>query len=131
VRRAPGSGRAIWVGTLPRGGTLSIANGRAQFGTLSGRWPERAARVRVHAAELGGNGMVVYTGDPALRNRTGTAESPSARNGWNLTTWQWDPKRATSVQVLEQPSAAANRLTLRSGGTVNMLILEWDELPQQ
>jgi hypothetical protein len=62
----------------------------------------------------------------------GTSESPSARNGWNLTTWRWDDKRGGAIRVIEAPGPQNGwkRLAVRGEGKkVSVLILDWEELP--
>jgi hypothetical protein len=116
------SGRAIWTGRLGPDGVLLIDRGRPSSGALSGRIPARMSRVRVHAADLVDSGIVVYA------ERSGV-EAPSAANGWNLTTYRPDPKRARTVSVLEQPSAQNGyRLMVRAEGKpVTMVVIDWQE----
>jgi hypothetical protein len=128
----PASGRAIWTGTLAPGATLTFERGRASSGFLSGKWPQHPARISAHVADLSDAGIVVYTRDATQRPRVGTSESPSARNGWNVTSWRWDENRGGAVRVLEAPGPQNgwNRLTVRGNGRkVSMLVLEWEELP--
>ncbi|HYP05549.1 MAG TPA: Mov34/MPN/PAD-1 family protein [Bryobacteraceae bacterium] len=119
-------GRAIWTGMLPRGAVLAFDGRRPSSGALTGRMPDGPSRVRVYPGDLREAGIVVYTqGD---RERI---ESPSAANGWNLTTYKPDAKRARDVAVLETPSAANNwqRILVRSEQRpISILVVEWEEV---
>jgi len=131
--RAPKSGRAIWTGELRPGETLILDNGRVTRGVISGSLPQAPARIRANAAELGEGSMAIYTGDPAFRDRAGAFESPSARNGWNLTTYKWDPKRSRELSVLESPGVGNGwrKLAVRAvSRKLTMIVLDWEELPQ-
>jgi proteasome lid subunit RPN8/RPN11 len=122
------SGRAIWTGRLPKGGLLLFEGARPSVGSLHGPFPQNAARIRVHAADLGDAGIVVYDGG----EHHNTIESPSAANGWNLTTYNSDAKRSRSVTVLEYPSQNNDwkRLLIRSDDrTLSMLVIDWEEFP--
>jgi hypothetical protein len=129
-RRAPSSGRAIWTGELKPGVVLSIEGGKAAFGAISGRLPQGPAKVRAQAAELGEAAIVIYTGDESYRYRSGAFESPSAKNGWNLTTYRFDPKRAAAMAVIESPGPQNQWKTLRvraGGRKVTVIVLDWEE----
>lgn len=125
----PTSGRAIWTGSLPRGGVLLFDGRRPSAGAVTGRMPQRPSRFRVYSADLLDSGVVVYTNGPNERS-----EAPSAANGWNLTTYRPDTKRSRDIAVVESPGPANGwqRLMLRSEQrTISMLVLEWDELSVQ
>jgi hypothetical protein len=125
----PTSGRAIWTGSLPRGGVLLFDGHRPSAGAVTGRMPQRPSRFRVYSADLMDSGVVVYTNGSNERS-----EAPSAANGWNLTTYRPDTKRSRDIAVVESPGPANGwqRLMLRSEQrTISMLVLEWDELSGQ
>jgi hypothetical protein len=118
-------GRAIWTGTLPRGSVLLVDGRRPSAGVLTGRMPDGPSRMRVYSADLRESGIVVYTQSGKER-----IETPSAANGWNLTTYRPDNKRARDIAVLESPNAANNgqRIMVRSEQRpLSMLVLEWEE----
>jgi hypothetical protein len=104
---------------------LTFDGGRPSFGTITGRMPSGPARFVVHPAELGAGSIIIYSADQKYRSREDSFESPSARNGWNLTTYKWDPKRAGMLAVADRP-----RLSVRSiGRKVSVIVLDWEELP--
>jgi hypothetical protein len=83
--------------------------------------------MRVYSADLTDSGILVYTNGARER-----IESPSAANGWNLTTYRPDSKRARDITIIESPGPANGwrRLMVRSEQRkVSMLVVEWDELP--
>jgi proteasome lid subunit RPN8/RPN11 len=130
VSRKPASGRAIWTGRLPKGGLLLFDGLRPSVGTLNGPLPQKAAHFRVYAADLGDSGIVVFSG----ATRRDAVEPPSAANGWNLTSYNADPKRARSVSVLEYPGQQNGwkRLLVRSEDrTLSMLVIDWTEMPAE
>jgi hypothetical protein len=130
VARTPASGRAIWTGRLPKGGLLLVEGLRPSVGTLSGPLPQKTAHFKVYAADLGDSGIVVYSG----ATRRNAVESPSSANGWNLTTYNADPKRARSVTVLEYPGQQNGwkRLLVRSEDrNLSMLVIDWTEMPAE
>jgi hypothetical protein len=125
----PTSGRAIWTGSLPRGGVLLFDGRRPSAGAVTGRLPQRPSRIRVYSADLTDSGIVVYTSASNER-----IEPPSPANGWNLTTYRPDTKRSRDLTVIESPgpSNGWQRLMLRSEQrTLSMLVLDWDELPDR
>lgn len=124
--RFPSSGRSIWTGRLPKGGLLLLDGARPSVGTLSSPLPQGPATYRVYAADLGDAGIIVY----AEGKNGDTIESPSAANGWNLTTYNADIKRARSVKVLEYPGQQNGwkRLLLRSENRpVSMIVIDWKD----
>jgi len=127
VSRSPTSGRSIWTGRLPKGGLLLVDGARPSVGALSSPLPQSAATYKVYAADLGDAGIVVYS-----EGKNGdTIEPPSAANGWNLTTYNADIKRARSVKVLEYPGQQNGwrRLLLRSETRpVSMIVIDWKEI---
>ena len=131
--RAPSAGRAIWTGELRAGETLAFEDGHVSKGAITGRWPQRAARMRAAIGELGEGSLAIYSSDPAYRDRAGAFESPSARNGWNLTTYKWDPKISRDLQTIESPGDENQwrRLVVRAGSRkLTLIVLDWEELPQ-
>lgn len=124
----PASGRFIWTGHLRRGGLLYFDDKHASMGSTTGHLPGAPVRVHVFAGELQSNGIVLYTPDPGRRS----AEPPSARNGWNRTTYVWDPKRGSDMTVLEVPSSRNEwkQLVVRSENhPISIVIVDWEALP--
>ena len=82
--------------------------------------------MRIYPADLAESGIVVYTQESKQR-----VETPSAANGWNLTTYRPEAKRSRDITVMETPSTANNwqRLMIRSEQrAVSMLLIEWEEV---
>ncbi len=130
--RAPSAGRAIWTGELRGGETLVFEDGSVSKGAITGRWPQAPARIRAAVGELGEGSLAIYSSDPAYRERAGAFESPSARNGWNLTTYKWDPKISRELQTVEAPGAGNGwrKLVVRAGSKkLTLIVLDWEELP--
>jgi hypothetical protein len=105
---------------------LMIDRGRASIGALNGPVPAGPLRITAYPAELIDGGMEVYT-------RTATqpvSEPPSARNGWNVTVYRTDAKRAREIQVVEAPSEKNHwKLVLRSDArSVGIIVLDWQEI---
>lgn len=126
---APQSGRAIWTGSLPPGGHLLLEGRRISSGNISGRLPQRPARMTVYPADLGSSGVVVYTSDDKS-----AVEPPSAANGWNLTAYRKDLKRSRTLTVLERPGPQNGwrKLMVRAEDRpVTMLVIQWEELPAE
>jgi proteasome lid subunit RPN8/RPN11 len=125
----PASGRAIWTGRLSKGGLLLLDGRRPSAGSLSGRFPQQPARMKVHPADLEQSGIVIYTAAMPAH----AVEPPSAANGWNLTTYSADPKRSRAITVVESPGQQNGwkpRLLIRAEDkTVSMLVIDWEELP--
>jgi hypothetical protein len=126
VYSGPRSGRLIWTGALGRRGVVEIDGSRASVGTLSGSLPGGVPlTVRAWPAEFGSNGIVVFTSDAARHNRR---EPPNTGNGWNQTTFEWDPQRVVQLALVETPSAANDfrRLVLRyNGRKCPVIFIEW------
>jgi proteasome lid subunit RPN8/RPN11 len=126
----PRKGRAIWTGSLEPGGHLLISAQKASTGVLSGTLPRGAARMTVQPADLASSGVVVFRAQGAKS----AVEPPSASNGWNLTTYRLDPKRARALTVLEYPNPANGfkRLMLRAEDRpLTMVVIQWEELPAE
>ncbi len=119
-------GRAIWTGMLTKGSILLVDGRRPSTGALTGRMPSGPSRMRIYPADLAEAGIVVYTQDSKQR-----IETPSAANGWNLTTYRPDGRRSRDITVLETPGAANNwqRVMMRAEQRpVSMLVIEWEEI---
>ena len=92
------------------------------MGALNGHMPAKLSLARVHSADLVEAGIVVY-------GNSNLVEAPSASNGWNLTTYRADPKRANDLEILEHPSAQNNyRLMIRGQSRpVSVIVIDWQE----
>lgn len=119
------SGRIIWTGTLPRRGVVELDGKTVSVGSLAGTLPGAPVSLMVYPAEFSDHGLVVYITDASRHNKT---EPPSAGNGWNRITYEWDPERVRQLTVLEAPNASNkfNRLALRSDARrCTMILIDW------
>jgi len=118
-------GRLIWTGSLHKNAVLSITPAGASSGVLSGALPGVPVKISLQPAELVDGGIAVYSKDP---ERSGTAQPPSAWNGWKVVIHDWDPKRIAEVSLVEPPGPANNwkRLVLRNGNrNVSVFVVNW------
>lgn len=123
-------GMLIWTGLLSDGRTLSIQDGRASSGSLSGVLPGTPVRITAYPAELGGDGLMLVSGEERHRAQA-VVEEPGPQNSWNRTTFRYDPAAASSLVLVEAPTDANgwNRLTLRAnGGTVSVVAIRWERI---
>jgi len=122
---APSSGRMIWTGRLPKNGRLVIEGRQASAGALSGALPARAARVTAYPGDLTAEGITLFT--PEMKYIRPLTEAAGAQNGWNRTTYTWEPKRAAGIRVVEQPSPQNGyKLILESETSkLSILVMEW------
>ena len=123
----PSSGRLIWTGTLTKAGVLSIEDARSSLGALTGGLPRQPVRLRAYPAELSDRGITVYTSDP--KHSREVHEPASRQNGWNATTYKFDPGRATDLTILEAPSARNEwrKIVLRNDSKkMSMIVLDWE-----
>src|SRR5205085_8811559 len=99
----------------------------ASIGALNGALPGGPIKVSVHTAELLDGAIAIYTSDQNARQ---SAEAPSRRNGWNVTMYKWDPKRAHDVVVVETPGPSNDwkQLTLKSvNRTTSIIVIDWQQ----
>jgi hypothetical protein len=121
----PRSGRLIWTGDLRKNGLLALSSAGASQGVLNGRLPGFPIKVSVQPAELVGGGIAIFSSD---QKKAGVTEPPSARNGWNVVVYKWDPKRASEVSVIEPPGPSNRwkQLVLGAGNhNVSVLVVDW------
>jgi hypothetical protein len=121
----PRSGRLIWTGELRKNGLLALSPAGASLGVLNGRLPGFPVKVSVQPAELVDGGIAIFSSD---QTKSGTNEPPSARNGWNVVVYKWDPKRTSDVTIIEPPgpSNGWRQLVLRTGNrNVSVLVVDW------
>ena len=121
------SGRIIWTGRLDPGATLLITGRQATTGTVTGAVPAQPVRIGVYPAELGPQGFIAYSSH--ARHRGGAAEPAGAGNGWQPTTFAYDPKRARNVAVAQPPSASNGwqRILLRAGSQpITAILIDWE-----
>jgi proteasome lid subunit RPN8/RPN11 len=119
------SGRIIWTGKLAKNSRLVVERNRASSGALNGVLPEVAARVSAYPGDLTPSGITFFTADP--RYSPALTEKAGAENGWNPTTYTWDPRRASGITIVEQPgSQNGYKLVLQSGiPKLSVVMLEW------
>ena len=123
------TGRIIWTGKLAKNGRLVVEHNHASSGAISGVLPAVAARVSAYPGDLTASGITLFTADPRY-SRTLT-EKPGAGNGWNPTTYTWDPKRAAGIKVVEQPGPQNGyKLVLESDlPKLSVVMIEWRATP--
>ena len=119
------SGRIIWTGRLGKNGRLVIERNHPSSGAMSGALPAVAARVDAYPGDLTNSGITIFTADP--RYAQPRTEKAGAENGWNPTTYTWEPKRAAGIQVVEQPGPQNGfKLVLESQAPkLSVVVLEW------
>lgn len=122
----PASGRLIWTGRLKKNELLVFEAGKPSVGSSTGSLPGKPVSVSVSPGDLTHDGIVIYS---AVKPRPGsTQEAPGPQNGWNKTVRDWDPNRATDVEVVEAPGPQNGwkRLVLRSRKSRDSVIMvEW------
>jgi hypothetical protein len=125
-RPTPVSGRLIWTGDLHKGTVLKLTNRGASTGALNGTLPGVPVKVNVRAGELLDGAIAIYSSDPNARQ---SAEAPSRHNGWNVTLYKWDPKRAHDVVVVEAPAQANDwkQLVLKSLNRTTIIVIDWQQ----
>jgi hypothetical protein len=110
---------------LERGARLSIDGARASSGVLTGELPGVPVIISAQPAEFGSGGLRVYASNPSdARSR----EAAGPQNGWNATTYDWNPRRLTDVLVTEVPSAQNGwkGVSLRGNGSpVSVVVIDW------
>jgi hypothetical protein len=122
---SPPSGRLIWTGTMRRHDVVELDGKFASIGSLNGALPGVPVSLIILPAEFSSGGLVVYTTDAKKHNRV---EPPSAGNGWNKTTYIWDPERVKQLAVMEAPNAnnRFSRLALRNDARrCSMILIDW------
>ncbi len=124
----PMSGKIIWTGLLPAGGTLTIDGGLASIGNVNGALPGVPVRISAYPAEFSSGGLVVFSGNPK-HSRGNVVEPRSAQNGWLETRYLFDAARAREVSIGEAPAPGNQfqHLQIRSTGkAVPVFVIEWE-----
>jgi hypothetical protein len=123
----PSSGKFIWTGFLPAGGTVTIEGRRASSGSVNGSLPGVPVRITVYPAEFSTAGLSVFSALP--RHQAGAVtEARSAQNGWMNTRYVYDPGRARDAQISASPSEAGGyqQMQIRGGERpVSVVVVEW------
>ncbi len=123
----PNSGKFIWTGFLPAGGTVTIEGRRASSGSVNGSLPGVPVRITVYPAEFSTAGLSVFSALP--RHQAGAVtEARSAQNGWMNTRYVYDPGRARDAQISAPPSEAGGfkQMQIRGGERpVSVVVVEW------
>jgi proteasome lid subunit RPN8/RPN11 len=124
--QTPASGRVIWIGRLQKNQEFWISGRSCSTGTLIGELPGKPVKFSVSPGDLASDGMVLYTANAQYANSV--IESPGAQNGWNKTTYTWNPKYANDVTVIEAPAAQNqwSRMMLRSKNPkISVVVIDW------
>jgi len=121
----PASGRIIWTGRFTKNGPIVIEGHHASAGVIVGALPAQALRVSALPGDLTSDGMTLFTAD--TKYTSPHSEAAGAANGWNRTTYTFDPKRSARVRIVEQPGPKNGyRLVLQSETTkLAVVVLEW------
>ncbi len=123
----PSSGKFIWTGFLPAGGTVTIEGRRASSGSVNGSLPGVPVRITVYPAEFSTAGLSVFSALP--RHQAGAVtEARNAQNGWMNTRYVYDPGRARDAQISAGPSEAGGfkQMQIRGGErAVSVVVVEW------
>ena len=129
IAAAAASGRIIWTGKLAKNSRLVVERNHASSGAISGVLPAVAARVSAYPGDLTAGGITLFTADP--RYYQPLTEKAGAENGWNPTTYTWNPKRAGGIRVVEQPGPQNGyKLVLVSDmPKLSVVMLEWRATP--
>ena len=124
-RPAAASGRIIWTGRLAKNGRLTVEGSHASSGAISGVLPAVTAHASAYPGDLTAEGITLFTADP--RYSPPLTEKAGAENGWNSTTYTWNPKRAGGIKIVEQPSPDNGyKLVLESDlPKVPVVMIEW------
>jgi proteasome lid subunit RPN8/RPN11 len=126
VPAAPASGRVIWIGRLQKNQPVTISGKNSSTGTIIGELPARPFKFSVSPGDLSSDGIVLYTSN--LQYANNVVEPAGAENGWNKTTYTWNPKYANDVTVDEPPAALKgwNRIILRSKNPrISVIVIDW------
>jgi proteasome lid subunit RPN8/RPN11 len=125
----PASGRIIWTGRLAKNSRLIVERNHASSGAVSGMLPSVASRVSAYPGDLTADGITLFTADP--RYSQPLTEKAGAQNGWNSTTYTWDPKRASGIKILEQPGPQNGyKLVLQSDiPKLSVVVFDWRAAP--
>ncbi len=126
VPATPASGRLIWIGRLQKNQPVTITGKNSSTGTIIGELPARPFKFSVSPGDLSSDGIVLYTSN--LQYANNVVEPPGAENGWNKTTYTWNPKYANDVTVDEPPAAQNgwNRIILRSKNPrISVIVIDW------
>jgi proteasome lid subunit RPN8/RPN11 len=126
VPAAPASGRVIWIGRLQKNQPVTISGKNSSTGTIIGELPARPFKYSVSPGDLSSDGIVLYTSN--LQYANNVVEPAGAENGWNKTTYTWNPKYANDVTVDEPPAAVKgwNRVILRSKNPrISVIVIDW------
>jgi len=122
----PASGRVVWIGRLQKNQALTISGKTASTGTIIGELPGKPVRLIVSPGDLSNDGIVLYTANAQYANNV--VEPPGAQNGWNKTTYTWNPRLANDVIIQEPPAQQNewNRIVLRSKNPkLSVIVIDW------
>lgn len=123
---SPASGRIIWTGHLQKNQEIAINGKSCSTGFLEGELPGKPVKFSISPGDLSNDGIVLYTANSQYANSV--IESPGAENGWNKTTYTWNPKYANDVTVKEPPAPQNQwkRLVLLSKNPrISVVVIDW------
>jgi proteasome lid subunit RPN8/RPN11 len=126
----PKTGRVVWTGKLAAKSTLTIDGNQASTGSLMGKLPKDAVKIRVYPANFSGAGVTAFARELPGNKDIGEKQDPGT--GWTRpVVYRRNPKRAGDVVVTEIPSAQNNWKTigLRAERPVTAIVLDWEALP--
>lgn len=121
----PASGNIIWVGDLPRNGSLTIEGLQASTGVVNIGLPGVPVRISAFPAELTNAVLKVFTANPAFSD--GRTFPPSSANGWMKTIYLYSTKSARELALERAPDAnGPQRIVLRAGEhRLGAIMIEW------
>jgi len=126
VPAVPATGRILWIGRLQKNQTLKINGKICSTGTLIGELPLRPVKFSISPGDLSSDGIVLYTSN--LQYANSVVEPPGAQNGWNRTTYTWNPRFANDIAIQEPPAPdnGWSRIVLRSKNPkMSVIVIDW------
>ena len=114
------------MGRLQKNQEVAINGNLCSTGALKGELPGKPVKFSVSPGDFSSDGIVLYTANSQYANSV--IESPGEQNGWNKTTYTWNPKYANDMAVKEAPAAQNqwNRMVLQSKNPrISVVVIDW------